>query len=75
MSNTGLTYLGDDIFTYASGTIALNGGVATKSVEIPAADLQIALKNSITLPTVADYEAFKAQLHTGSICIPVSEAP
>lgn len=74
MSNTGLTHNGDDIFTYATGDVALNGGNATKSIQIPAADLGITLKNAISLPTVADYEAFKASLHTGSLCITVSEA-
>ena len=74
MSNTGLTYLGNPIFTYNTAVVQLNGGAATKSVTIPATDLGIALYDAgLTLPDVATYEAFKAQLHTGSLCFTVSE--
>ena len=74
LSNTGLIYDEDAIFAYSSAEVVMNNGNAAKSVTIQASELGITLKNSIELHTVAEYEAFKAALHTGSLCITVSEA-
>ncbi len=74
LSNTGLIYNEDAIFAYSSAEVVMNNGNAAKSVTIQASELGITLKNSVELHTVAEYEAFKAALHTGSLCFTVSEA-
>ncbi len=66
-------YNGNHIFTYSSDPVILNDRNATKSVRIEAGDIDIALNGSISLPTVADYEAFKRALHSGSLIFTVSE--
>ena len=66
-------YNGNHIFTYSSDPVILNSGNATKSVRINAEDIGIALNGTISLPTVADYEAFKLALHSGSLIFTVSE--
>ena len=69
-------YNDNPIFTVNTDIQALNGGAATKSVTIPASELQgLITLNDMELPTVDAYSAFKAALHSGSIQITVSEVP
>ena len=69
-------YLGNPIFTVNTEVQALNGGNPTKSITIPASELQdLITLNDMELPTVDAYTAFKAALHSGSIQITVSEVP
>ena len=74
MSNTGLIYGGNPIFTYNTSVVQIDGGAPVLSATIPADSLGLALYDpALTLPNVDTYEAFKAQLHTGSLCFTVSE--
>ena len=72
-TGTDFTYKGEHIFDYGTDPIILNGGNPTKSVQIPVEDLGISLHSDIYLPTVADYDAFKLALASGSLIVTVSE--
>ena len=69
------SYNGTTIFTVKGGAgagVELNGGAATKVVEIDPADyIGIA---AIPLPTASDYDAFAAKLAKITITFAVSEA-
>ena len=72
-------YLNNDIFVVDS--TPQKKTTATKSFTIEASELLNLISlyedgdgNTVKLPTAADYTAFKAALHSGSISITVSEA-
>lgn len=72
-STENFKYLGNDIFTV--DTTAQVESAASKSFTIEADELaNLITLNTVQLPTAADYTAFKAALHSGSISITVSEA-
>ena len=75
LSCTGSDFLynGEHIFDYNTAPVVLNDGEPTLSVQIPASELGITLHDDIYLPTVADYDAFKLALASGSLIITVSE--
>ena len=65
---------GTQIFTAKTGATQLNNGNATFSATITATDLMNAITlGDISLPTVADYDAFALALAEGEITITVSE--
>jgi len=75
----GWEYNGTAIFASEATAHTLNGGVATKSVTIPASEWSSLLTfnggSDLSLPTADDYQIFHDALHTGMITITVSEAP
>lgn len=67
-----------EIFTLVNPTnISLNGGAATKSITITAADISDIIKLNVTddfkLATKAEYDAFQASLNVGNFTFTVSE--
>lgn len=67
-------YNGNPIFTVNTAIQTLNEGAATKSITIPASELQgLITLTDVELPDVDAYSAFKTALHSGSIQITVSE--
>lgn len=66
---------GTQIFTVSSEALDVNNGNATFTATIPAAELMNAITLAdISLPTVADYDAFESVLANGEITITVGEA-
>lgn len=70
-TTSGYTYDGNDIFDVTTTTQTLGTG---KTFTITAAQLENLISlNTLHLPTVEEYQAFKDALHAGAISITVSE--
>lgn len=73
-TTTSWEYAGTQIFTAQTAPILINDGNATFTATITAAEIMNALTlANISLPTVADYDAFELALANGEIIITVSE--
>ena len=68
-------FKGTQIFTVSGNALDVNDGDATFTATISAAELMNAITlGDISLPTVADYDAFESALANGEITITVGEA-